>query len=86
MICPILFPVGDQQFWGQQAYKKGLAVKPTPISKMTEKKFMESIKELLTNQKLYEGVKQIKRQIDLENGILKTVEEIERSAVNNGLA
>jgi sterol 3beta-glucosyltransferase len=49
MICPILYPIGDQKFWGQHAYKKELAVKPTPINKMTEKIFLESVKELLTN-------------------------------------
>src|SRR5690606_2005861 len=31
MICPILYPVGDQQFWGRQVYKKGVATKPVPM-------------------------------------------------------
>lgn len=79
MICPILYPVGDQEFWGQRAYKEGLAVKPTPISKMTETKFLESIKVLLTNQKLYDNARQIKLQVDKENGIQKAVEEIEKN-------
>lgn len=79
MTCPILYPVGDQKFWGQQAYKKGFAVKPTPISKMTEKIFLKSIEELLTNKSLYDNATQIKTFIDNENGLQKTIDEIEKN-------
>ena len=77
LICPILYPIGDQQFWGEQAYDKGIAVKPTPISRMTEKKFSESIEALLTNPTLYEQAKQLKVLVDSEDGIGKAVEAIE---------
>ncbi|GAB2657240.1 glycosyltransferase [Flavihumibacter cheonanensis] len=53
LICPILHPIGDQQFWGVQAYKKGLAVKPIPLSKLSRKQFLESVRELLSNEALY---------------------------------
>lgn len=82
MICPILYPIGDQKFWGQHAYKKGLAVKPTPISKMTEKIFLEGIKELLTNKQLYDKAKQIQMLINIENGLEKTIYEIEKTIAN----
>jgi sterol 3beta-glucosyltransferase len=75
MICPILYPIGDQMFWGKLAYKKGLAVKPTPISKMTEKIFLESINELLTNRQLYENAKKVQTLINNENGIEKAIDE-----------
>jgi len=83
MICPILHPIGDQKFWGQKAYEKKIAVKPIPLSKMTEQQFMESIETLLINQELYEHAKQMKMQIDSENGIQKTVEEIEKIFAQN---
>lgn len=86
MICPILYPIGDQKFWGQHAYKKGLATKPVPISKMTEKNFLESIKELLTNNKLYENAKQMQLLINNENGLEKTIDEIEKTTANSSLA
>ncbi len=79
MICPILYPIGDQKFWGQHAFKKGIAVKPIPLSKLTEKVFLESMEELLTNKKLYENVKKLKLQIDNENGLKNTVDEIEKT-------
>ncbi len=77
MICPILYPLGDQKFWGEIGFKKGVAVRPIPLKKLTEKQFMESIKELLTNQKLYANAQQMKLLIDKEEGIRKVVEEIE---------
>jgi sterol 3beta-glucosyltransferase len=86
LICPILYPIGDQNFWGQYAYKKGLAVKPTPISKMTEKIFLQSINELLTNKQLYDNAKQIQTLINNENGLEKTILEIEKTTANSSLA
>lgn len=75
-ICPILYPIGDQKFWGLLAFKQKIAVKPIPISKMTEEKFMSSIKELLDNEELYNNAEQMKIKINLENGIENTIAEI----------
>ncbi|UII20315.1 glycosyltransferase [Fulvivirga ligni] len=78
MICPILYPIGDQKFWGELAYNKGIAVKPIPLSKMTEAKFIDSVSELLNNQELYENSIAMKTRIHHEDGIEKTIEEIEK--------
>lgn len=86
LICPILYPIGDQKFWGQHAYKKGIAVKSTPISKMTEKIFLQSISELLTNEQLYDKAKQIQLLINNENGLEKTIDEIEKTTADSSLA
>lgn len=83
LICPILYPIGDQMFWGQHAYKKGLAVKPTPISKMTEKIFLQSISELLTNNQLYDNAKMLQTLINNENGISQTIDAIEKIKAQN---
>lgn len=79
MVCPILYPIGDQKFWGTQAQNKGLAVKPIPISRMTERRFLESIKELLTNDRLYENARKMQALIKSEDGLRKAVSEIEKS-------
>jgi sterol 3beta-glucosyltransferase len=78
MICPILYPIGDQLFWGKHAYSKGLAVYPTPISKMTEKVFLQKVSELLTNDSLYANAARMQILINQENGLEKTIREIER--------
>jgi sterol 3beta-glucosyltransferase len=78
MICPVLYPIGDQQFWGQYAFTKGLAVRPVPLSKMTAHKFLERVGELLTNGVLYDNATQMKQQIDRENGVQEAINEIEQ--------
>ncbi|HWA35261.1 MAG TPA: glycosyltransferase [Cyclobacteriaceae bacterium] len=82
LICPVLYPIGDQKFWGDHAYKKGLAVKPTPIRKMTEKIFLQSVHELLTNERLYDNAKRMQLLISKENGLETTIGEIEGTATN----
>ncbi|VXB42885.1 hypothetical protein FLAVO9R_140065 [Flavobacterium sp. 9R] len=77
-ICPILHPIGDQQFWGLVGYRGKIAVRPIPISKMTEEKFIRSVRELLTNDELYKNAIEMKRLIESENGIEKTIDEIEK--------
>lgn len=77
-ICPILYPIGDQMFWGKQASKRGFAVKPIPLSKMTEKIFLDSVKELLTNKSLYQNARHIGELLKKENGIENAIMEIEK--------
>ncbi len=77
MICPILYPVGDQAFWGNLAHKKGLALKPIPLSKITEQAFISNVKELLTKQSLYAKAALIREKIKCENGLQKAVKIIE---------
>lgn len=77
-VCPILYPIGDQKFWGQLAYKQRIAVRPVPISKMTEEKFITSVRELLTNKELYKNAELMKIKVGNENGIEKTIDEIEK--------
>lgn len=80
MICPILYPVGDQQFWGNLAYKMDLAVEPIPIRKMTEDIFVSSAEKLLNNPVLQENARKMQLKIDMENGTLRTIDEIEKYA------
>jgi len=77
IICPVLHPIGDQMFWGKIAFRKNLAVCPVPLGKLSEIKFFEGIKELVDNRKLYENAGLMKLKIEGENGLQKTMEEIE---------
>lgn len=76
-VCPILYPVGDQKFWGQLGFKKGVAVRPVPMKKMTERVFLDRIAELISNQKLNESAKRIGEQLRHENGVLNAIATIE---------
>lgn len=75
-ICPILYPIGDQNFWGQLAYRHGIALDPIPVNKLTESKFMSKIRELLTNTDLRKNAELMKLKIDKEDGIKSTLDEI----------
>lgn len=81
-ICPILYPIGDQQFWGQLAYKKGVAVKPVPIKRMTERLFFDRVQELIGNKQLYKNVEKLSEELKHENGIQNAIDEIEKTTAN----
>ncbi len=76
-ICPPVYPFGDQYFWGNLAYKKGVGIKPVPLSRLTQKKFIAGLKQLISNEDIYRNSLLIAAKINLENGVEKAVEVIE---------
>ena len=76
-ICPPVYPFGDQYFWGDLAYRKGVGVKPVPLSQLTPKKFIKGIKQLISDERIYRNSELIARKISAENGVEKAVEIIE---------
>lgn len=79
VIYPILHPIGDQLFWGRQSYKLKIALKPTPLAKLTEIQFIEDIKSLITNSNIQINSQSFQTTILNENGIEKAVQIIEES-------
>ena len=77
-ICPPVYPFGDQYFWGDLAYRKGVGIKPVPLSRLTEKKFLKGIRQLLHDKHIYHQSDVLAKKINSENGVLKAVELIER--------
>ncbi|HEY0057108.1 MAG TPA: glycosyltransferase [Pedobacter sp.] len=76
-VCPVLYPVGDQYFWGDLAYKKGLGVKPVPISRLTPAIFKERISQLTENKLLQTNCDEMAMKLSSENGIDNAVKLIE---------
>lgn len=76
-ICPVIYPLGDQNFWGIQAYKKGVGVKPIPLAKLSPEDFVQSLEQLLSNEALYINSELLAKKINGENGLKKAVEIIE---------
>ncbi|HUM46224.1 MAG TPA: glycosyltransferase, partial [Chitinophagales bacterium] len=81
MTCPVLYPMGDQYFWGDIAFKKGVGLKPIPLKKITYNNFISNIKELLTNEELYKNARQLSEKLATEDGINNAIKIIEK---NNG--
>jgi len=80
LICPVFYPIGDQRFWGDQAVKKGVGVKPLPVSKITVAKFIERVKELLNKKTLYINSDRLAEKISGENGVREAARIIEKSS------
>lgn len=77
-ICPPVYPFGDQFFWGNLAYRKGVGIKPVPLSRLTENAFMKGVNLLLSDEKIYRKSKLLAIKINQEKGVEKAVEIIEQ--------
>ena len=78
-VCPVLYPVGDQYFWGDLAYKKGVGVKPIPLNRLTPSLFKDRIADL-TSLEIASNCEELASKISSENGIEKAGELIESAA------
>lgn len=86
MTCPVLYPLGDQHFWGTIAFKKGVALKPIPLKKLTQAILNDGIRELIHNQELHARAKRLAEQLKNEDGIQTAIEIIENPDLRQGLA
>jgi len=75
--CPVLYPIGDQMFWGKQAYKRGVAVYPLPIKKIRPGIFLQKVRQLLENTSLYAHAEALQVPINQEDGLRQAVEILE---------
>jgi sterol 3beta-glucosyltransferase len=75
--CPVIYPMGDQHFWGNHAFKIGCAAKPIPLKKLNLQGLMKSVDGMLTNQSLRDNCKAIARKLALENGLEHAADIIE---------
>jgi sterol 3beta-glucosyltransferase len=73
LTCPVLYPLGDQHFWGMQAYKKGTGLKPMPLKKLNEEELIYGVKKLLTTASLYEESRKIADLLKTEDGVANAV-------------
>ncbi|MDQ4139363.1 MAG: glycosyltransferase [Bacteroidota bacterium] len=81
-ICPVIYPLGDQNFWGNQVYKKGVGIKPIPLSKLSPEVFVQSLKQLVSDKDLYSNSEVLAKKINSEDGLRKALEIIEKITSN----
>lgn len=77
--CPVLYPMGDQHFWGTIAFKKGVGLKPAPLGKLTESSLVNAVRKLLSDEQLYINSKQLMERLKSENGLDNAIQYIENS-------
>jgi sterol 3beta-glucosyltransferase len=75
--CPVLYPMGDQHFWGIIAYKRGVALKPVPLKDMTENLFISKVRELTGTAQLYSNSVKMMENLKGENGLTNAANIIE---------
>lgn len=75
--CPVLYPIGDQYFWGNIGFEKGIALKPIGLKNLSEKKLLENAKILLSNESLYKKSIEFSKRVKQDNGVEKAIELIE---------
>ncbi|HEY0896148.1 MAG TPA: glycosyltransferase, partial [Sphingobacteriaceae bacterium] len=78
LVCPAVYPLGDQYFWGDLVYKKGVAVKPVPLIKLRSGLFIERIQELVSGEELTRNAQELSARIRAENGVGKAADLIEK--------
>lgn len=74
---PVLYPLGDQHFWGTVAFKKGVGLKPHPLKKITTTILIQAARQLLSNKKLHTVSELMKEKLQLEDGTAKAATLIE---------
>jgi sterol 3beta-glucosyltransferase len=77
LVCPVLYPVGDQMFWGRLAERRGVAVKSLPFDAITGKKFLRRVAALLGNGELYKNAEALGRELRSEHGVEQAMRFIE---------
>ncbi|HZB12773.1 MAG TPA: hypothetical protein VE467_07090, partial [Chryseolinea sp.] len=60
-----------------QDKRKGIAVAPVPLKKLTEQIFIDNVKYLLAHKLLYENAKRLSEKLQSEDGILNAIQKIE---------
>jgi sterol 3beta-glucosyltransferase len=75
--CPVIFPMGDQHFWGNHAYKVGCGVRPIPLKKLNHDGLTRSISEMLSNRSLHDNCKKMASVLATEDGLRNAINVVE---------
>lgn len=75
---PIMYPVGDQMFWGKQLEKIGVSAGTIPIGKTNKINLSDAMHRLISDESLLSNAQRIKSTLMSEDGLGKAVEIIER--------
>jgi sterol 3beta-glucosyltransferase len=78
LTCPVIYPFGDQHFWGSIAWKKGIGLKPIPLKYLTEEKLIAQVENLLGNDSLYSNAAKMAEHLQSENGVINAIELLEK--------
>jgi sterol 3beta-glucosyltransferase len=75
--CPVIFPMGDQHFWGMRSFQLGCSPKPIPLKKLTSEFLIRKVDEMLGSHHMTRAAQYIASQLATENGVENCVRLIE---------
>lgn len=78
LTIPVMYPVGDQMFWGRQLEKIGVSAGTIPLGKTNKKNLSDAIHRLIYDSSLQSNAQRVKSTLISENGLEKAVEIIEK--------
>lgn len=70
---------GDQPFWGQLIFQRGLGPRPVPRRDLTAERLAQAIEAALNNREYQDKAAALGARIRAENGVNRAVELIEKS-------
>jgi sterol 3beta-glucosyltransferase len=76
--CPVIYPFGDQHFWGSIAYRKGVGLKPVALKNLTEDLLLKNAETLLSSDHLYSNSIQMMEHLKTEDGVLNAINLVEK--------
>ena len=71
--CPVIYPMGDQHFWGQRAFMLGCSPKPVPLKKLSKNILINKVSELLSMARYKENCRRMSKLLAQENGLTNAV-------------
>ena len=75
--CPVIYPMGDQHFWGNRAYEVGCGVKPIPLKTLTQDLLLRTVNTLLTSDAIQQDCKKMAASLASENGLERAIQFVE---------
>lgn len=76
-VCPVLYPVGDQLFWGKLAHQQRVALPPVPLKKWSEVQATQGLLSLWQEAEMQAASKALAARIQREDGLAAAVDFLE---------
>lgn len=77
LTCPVLYPLGDQVFWGKVAVERGVGLPPQPLKKLDEGRFLAAVRELVSKETLHTNAALMGQRLRAEDGLGKAISLVE---------
>lgn len=75
--CPVIFPMGDQHFWGMRSFELGYSPRPIPLKRLTKELLVQKVDEMLNSQHMPRAAQHIASQLAKEDGVENCIRLIE---------